>query len=92
MASAAPSSINLSPRRHVLTCGHGARPDDLANKALWLTADVSVKTEVGKLTNKVIAEFGELSILVNNAGFASGQCYTLDGGMTAASPLNPGLF
>jgi len=28
----------------------------------------------------------------NEAGFATGQCYTLDGGMTAASPLNPGLF
>ena len=26
------------------------------------------------------------------ASFATGQCYTLDGGMTAASPLNPGLF
>ena len=24
--------------------------------------------------------------------FATGQCYTIDGGMTAASPLNPGLF
>ncbi len=24
--------------------------------------------------------------------FATGQCYTMDGGMTAASPLNPGLF
>jgi len=28
----------------------------------------------------------------DEASFASGQCYTLDGGMTAASPLNPGLF
>jgi len=28
----------------------------------------------------------------DEAGFASGQCYILDGGMTAASPLNPGLF
>lgn len=28
----------------------------------------------------------------NEAGFATGQCYTLDGGMTAASPLNPALF
>lgn len=26
------------------------------------------------------------------SGFATGQCYTMDGGMTAASPLNPGLF
>ncbi|NKC11023.1 MAG: SDR family oxidoreductase [Gammaproteobacteria bacterium] len=24
--------------------------------------------------------------------FATGQCYTLDGGMTAASPINPGLY
>jgi len=28
----------------------------------------------------------------DEANFATGQCYTLDGGMTAASPLNPGLF
>ncbi len=28
----------------------------------------------------------------DEAGFATGQCYTLDGGMTAASPLNPSLF
>ncbi|MEP1207675.1 MAG: SDR family oxidoreductase [Rhizobiaceae bacterium] len=26
------------------------------------------------------------------ASFATGQCYTIDGGMTASSPLNPGLF
>ena len=26
------------------------------------------------------------------SSFATGQCYTVDGGMTAASPLNPGLF
>ena len=28
----------------------------------------------------------------DEASFATGQCYTLDGGLTAASPLNPGLF
>ncbi|WP_420334089.1 SDR family NAD(P)-dependent oxidoreductase [Roseibium sp.] len=28
----------------------------------------------------------------NEAGFATGQIFTIDGGMTAASPLNPGLF
>jgi meso-butanediol dehydrogenase/(S,S)-butanediol dehydrogenase/diacetyl reductase len=28
----------------------------------------------------------------DEAAFATGQCYTLDGGMTAASPLNPVLF
>ncbi|HJP45070.1 MAG: SDR family oxidoreductase [Arenicellales bacterium] len=28
----------------------------------------------------------------DDAAFATGQCFTIDGGMTAASPLNPGLF
>ena len=28
----------------------------------------------------------------DTSSFATGQCYTVDGGMTAASPLNPGLF
>jgi len=28
----------------------------------------------------------------DDAGFATGQLFTVDGGMTASSPLNPGLF
>ena len=28
----------------------------------------------------------------DDAAFATGQLFTVDGGMTAASPLNPGLF
>ena len=28
----------------------------------------------------------------DEAAFATGQLFTVDGGMTAASPLNPGLF
>lgn len=28
----------------------------------------------------------------DDAGFATGQLFTIDGGMTSASPLNPGLF
>jgi len=28
----------------------------------------------------------------NESEFATGQCFTLDGGLTAASPVNPGLF
>lgn len=44
--------------------------------------------------------FGEPADIANlaawlasdEAAFATGQCYTLDGGMTAASPLNPALF
>ena len=51
----------------VMTCGRGPRPDDLAPDILWQTTDVSAKSEVGKLTDTVVAEFGELAILVNNA-------------------------
>ena len=28
----------------------------------------------------------------SEAGFATGQLFTVDGGLTAASPLNPGVF
>ena len=28
----------------------------------------------------------------DESSFATGQLFTVDGGMTAASPLNPGLF
>lgn len=40
------------------------------------------------------ADIASLAVWLGSdeASFATGQCYTLDGGMTAASPLNPGLF
>lgn len=31
-------------------------------------------------------------LVSDQAGYVSGECFTVDGGMTAASPLNPGLF
>ncbi|PLS21001.1 SDR family NAD(P)-dependent oxidoreductase [Neptunicoccus cionae] len=31
-------------------------------------------------------------LLTDEASYISGECFTIDGGMTAASPLNPGLF
>jgi len=52
----------------VMACGRGPRPDDLPTAVLWQTADVSEKSDVDALTDSVVSEFGELSILVNNAG------------------------
>jgi meso-butanediol dehydrogenase/(S,S)-butanediol dehydrogenase/diacetyl reductase len=31
-------------------------------------------------------------LVSDQAAFVSGECFTVDGGMTAASPLRPGLF
>jgi NAD(P)-dependent dehydrogenase (short-subunit alcohol dehydrogenase family) len=52
----------------VMTCGRGPRPANLPEAVLWETADVADKADVDALTDRVVAEFGELSILVNNAG------------------------
>ena len=58
----------VSEGARVMTCGRGPRPDDLAADILWQTTDVSAKADVDRLTDSVVAEFGELAILVNNAG------------------------
>ena len=52
----------------VMTCGRGERPDELPAKVLWQTADVADRRDVDALTDRAVAEFGELHILVNNAG------------------------
>ena len=52
----------------VMSCGRGKRPADLPEAILWQTADVANRGDVDALTDRVVAEFGELHILVNNAG------------------------
>ena len=52
----------------VMTCGRGPRPDDLPAAVIWETTDVADRADVDALTDRVVAEFGALSILVNNAG------------------------
>ena len=58
----------VSRGARVMTCGRGERPADLPGKVLWETTDVADRSHIDALTDRVVAEFGELSILVNNAG------------------------
>lgn len=52
----------------VMTCGRGARPEDLPANVSWLTTDIGSREDIEALKQAVVAEFGKLSILVNNAG------------------------
>ena len=52
----------------VMTCGRGPRPADLDAQVLWQTTDMADREQVEALLEKTLAAFGELSILVNNAG------------------------
>ncbi len=52
----------------VMTCGRGGRPDDLPEAVSWQSCDVADRADVDVLTDRVVADFGELQVLVNNAG------------------------
>ena len=58
----------LAEGARVMTCGRGERPDELPGEILWQTTDVADRSSVDTLTDRVVAEFGELHVLVNNAG------------------------
>lgn len=63
-------------------------------------ADDPAKAKQDALARHAMRRFGKpkdiaamaLWLASDASSFATGQCYTVDGGMTAASPLNPGLF
>jgi meso-butanediol dehydrogenase/(S,S)-butanediol dehydrogenase/diacetyl reductase len=72
---------------------------DMAEAAFAVANDPDAAQQ-DALARHPVGRFGQVDDIAklavwlasDEASFATGQCYTLDGGLTAASPLNPGLF
>ena len=52
----------------VITCGSGERPNDLPTNIKWQICDVANPKAVAAMAAVLKDEYGELSVLVNNAG------------------------
>ena len=65
---------------------------DLANDPAKAKQDALARHAMGRFGKPQDIAQMALWLASDAASFATGQCYTVDGGMTAASPLNPGLF
>jgi len=72
---------------------------DMADAA-FAVANKPEQAKIDALARHPVGRFGRPEDIASlatwlasdEASFATGQCYTLDGGMTSASPLNPHLF
>lgn len=65
---------------------------DLANDPHAARADAIARHPVGRFGQPADIAAMAVWLASDEAAFATGQLFTIDGGMTAASPLNPGLF
>lgn len=65
---------------------------DLAKDPKAARADAIARHPVGRFGEPADIAAMAVWLASDEAGFANGQMFTVDGGMTAASPLNPGLF
>lgn len=55
-------------------------------------ADAMARHPVGRMGQPADVANAVAWLVSDQASFATGQCFVLDGGLTAASPLQPGLF
>ena len=65
---------------------------DLANDPQAARTDAIARHPAGRFGQPQDIAAMAVWLASDEAGFATGQLFTVDGGMTAASPLNPGMF
>ena len=65
---------------------------ELASKPERAKADAILRHPINRFGQPADIAAMAVWLASDEAGFATGQLFTIDGGMTAASPLNPGLF
>ncbi len=65
---------------------------DLANDPAAARRDAITRHPVRRFGEAADVAAVAVFLASDEAAFANGQMFTVDGGMTAASPLNPGLF
>ncbi|MEM9716739.1 MAG: SDR family oxidoreductase [Pseudomonadota bacterium] len=65
---------------------------DLANDPIAAKHDALVRHPVRRFGEPSDIAAMAVWLASDDATFASGQLFTIDGGMTATSPLNPGVF
>lgn len=65
---------------------------DLAQDPAKAQADAIMRHPAGRFGKPADIAAMAVWLASDEAGFATGQLFTVDGGLTAASPLNPGLF
>ncbi len=65
---------------------------NLANDPEKAKADALARHATGRFGKPADIAAMAVWLASDEAGFATGQLFTIDGGLTAASPLNPGVF
>ena len=94
----APSRDDTNPARNNAICP-GWIMTGMADAAFAVATNPDVAKE-DALARHPAGRFGQPSDIAamaawlasDQSGFTTGQCFVVDGGLTAASPLNPGLF
>jgi len=92
-------AIDHGPKVRCNAVSPGWIMTEMAESGFGLAKDPE-KAKADSIARHAVRRFGKPEDVANTvawlvseqSGFVTGQCFTIDGGLTAASPLQPGLF